>query len=79
MRCPRIDMGGFFVRERECAERHGETAKKHAEMSRNARRKISMIEGYREMSRINLSLANSALSADNGVLARCEQKLAECE
>lgn len=79
MRCPRIDMGGIFVREKEYAERQSETVKRHAEMSRNARMRICMIEGYKEMSHINLGLANSALSADNGVLAQCEQKLAECE
>lgn len=38
-----------------------------------------LIEGYKEMSRINLSLANSATAADNDALALCEQKLAECE
>lgn len=52
----------------------GQTTKR-----RDVRKKNCLIEGYREMSRINLSLANSALNADNGVLARCEQELAECE
>lgn len=39
----------------------------------------SLIEGYKEMSRINLSLAESALESDNEALALSEQKLAECE
>lgn len=39
----------------------------------------SLIEGYKEMSRINLDLADSAVSADSDVLALYEQKLAECE
>ena len=39
----------------------------------------SLIEGYKEMSRINLSLAESALESDNEALALGEQKLAECE
>ncbi len=39
----------------------------------------SLIDGYKEMSRINLSLADSAICADNEALVLSEQKLAECE
>ena len=49
------------------------------ENRRNAQIRKSLIEGYKEMSRINLSLADSALAADNDAMTLCEQKLAECE
>lgn len=45
----------------------------------NADVEKSLINGYKEMSRINLSLADSAICADNEALALSEQKLAECE
>lgn len=79
MRCAKIDMGGFAVVKEKIAEGRQDSFEEHTAMCRDMRKKNCLIEGYREMSRINLSLANSALNADNGVLARCEQELAECE
>ncbi len=38
-----------------------------------------MMDGYKEMSRINLSLAEEGVESDNDALLVCEQKLAECE
>ena len=35
--------------------------------------------GYKEMSRINLGLAEDGLASDNEALELCEQKFAECE
>ena len=40
---------------------------------------LSLIDGYKEMSRINLSLAEDGVLSDNDALEICEQKLAECE
>lgn len=52
-----------------------DTAKRHI----GAEIEKSLIEGYKEMSRINLSLAEEAVDLDNEALALAEQKLAECE
>jgi len=38
-----------------------------------------LAKGYKEMSRINLSLAEENLALDNEALSLSEQKLAECE
>ena len=38
-----------------------------------------LAEGYKVMSRINLSLAEEGVLSDNDALEICEQKLAECE
>ncbi len=35
--------------------------------------------GYKEMSEINLKLAQECLEADNECLSQCEEKLTECE
>ncbi len=45
----------------------------------DAQKKLSLIEGYKAMSRINLSFAESSVQSDNEALALGEQKLAECE
>lgn len=39
----------------------------------------SLAQGYKEMSRINLGLAEDSLASDNEALEICEQKFAECE
>lgn len=39
----------------------------------------SLIQGYKEMSRINLGLAENAVASDNEALKLCEQIIAECE
>ena len=39
----------------------------------------SLIDGYKEMSRINLSLAEESVVSDNDALYLAEQKLAERE
>jgi len=39
----------------------------------------ALIAGYKEMSRINLSLAEEAVASDNEALEICEQNIAECE
>ena len=39
----------------------------------------SLIDGYKEMSRINLSLAEESVESDNNALRLAEQKLAERE
>lgn len=57
----------------------GKLPEGHEKDRRNAKIRMSLIEGYKEMSRINLSLAESALAADNDAAALGEQKLAECE
>ena len=36
-------------------------------------------KGYKEMSEINLELAQMCLEADNESLSLCEEKLTECE
>lgn len=36
-------------------------------------------KGYKEMSDINLELAQACLEADNESLSLCEEKLTECE
>ena len=38
-----------------------------------------LAQGYKEMSRINLSLAEEAVASDNEAQMLCEQKFAECE
>lgn len=38
-----------------------------------------LAEGYKVMSRINLSLAEEGVLSDSDALELCEQKLAECE
>ena len=45
----------------------------------DAQTALDLIDGYKEMSRINLSLAEDAVQSDNEALAAAEQKLAECE
>lgn len=44
---------------------------------KNNREKL--ISGYQQMAQINLDYAEMCLSADNQVLAACEEKLPECE
>ncbi len=39
----------------------------------------SLIDGYKDMSRINLSLAEEAVASDNDALCIAEQNLAERE
>ena len=39
----------------------------------------SLIQGYKEMSRINLGLAEDSVASDNEALELCEQIIAECE
>lgn len=39
----------------------------------------ALIHGYKEMSRINLGLAEDAIASDNEALELCEQIIAECE
>ncbi len=39
----------------------------------------ALAEGYIEMSRINLELAEESVLSDNEALELCEQKFAECE
>ena len=39
----------------------------------------SLIQGYKEMSRINLGLAEEAVASDNEAMELCEQIIAECE
>ncbi len=39
----------------------------------------SLIDGYKEMSRINLSLAEESVTSDNDALCLAEQNLAERE
>lgn len=41
--------------------------------------KKALADGYKEMSSVNLALAEEALSSDNKALLQCEQILAECE
>jgi len=50
----------------------------YSEQSRT-QEELSLIEGYKVMSRINLSLANDAVQSDNEAQTLAEQKLAECE
>lgn len=38
-----------------------------------------LAQGYKEMSRINLGLAEEAVASDNDALEICEQNIAECE
>lgn len=38
-----------------------------------------LAQGYKEMSRINLELAEETVTSDNEALELCEQKFAECE
>ncbi len=53
--------------------------KKHMDFCHNTAIEVELTNGYLEMSRINLCLAESAIEADNKALALCEQKLTECE
>ena len=62
--------GGYAV-----SEKKNDTAERHID----AQKKLDLIEGYKEMSRINLSLAECAVQSDNEALTLGEQKLAECE
>ena len=39
----------------------------------------SLENGYKEMSDINLELAQLSIDADNECLLQCEEKLTECE
>ena len=39
----------------------------------------NLAQGYKEMSRINLGLAEESVTSDNEALDLCEQKFAECE
>lgn len=57
----------------------GEKGKDVAKRHIDAQKKLDLIEGYKEMSRINLSLAECAVQSDNEALTLGEQKLAECE
>ncbi len=57
------------------SEKEKDVTKRHID----AQRKLDLIEGYKEMSRINLSLAEDAVQSDNEALMLGEQKLAECE
>ena len=38
-----------------------------------------LAQGYKEMSHINLGLAEEGVALDNEALELCEQKFAECE
>lgn len=62
--------GGYAV-----SEKKNDAAERHID----AQKKLDLIEGYKEMSRINLSLAECAVQSDNEALTLGEQKLAECE
>ena len=57
------------------SEKKNDVAERHID----AQKKLDLIEGYKEMSRINLSLAECAVQSDNEALTLGEQKLAECE
>lgn len=52
-------------------------------MSHNSKTDDNLIKvleaGYKEMSEINLELAQMCLDADNECLSQCEEKLTECE
>ena len=51
-------------------------------MSHNSKADDKLIKqlesGYKEMSEINLKLAQECLEADNECLSQCEEKLTEC-
>ncbi len=53
--------------------------KKHMQESENFCKLHSLARGYKEMSRINLELAEETVASDNEALELCEQKFAECE
>lgn len=53
--------------------------KKQMQKSEDFCRLHSLAQGYKEMSRINLELAEETVSSDNEALELCEQKFAECE
>lgn len=52
-------------------------------MSHNSKADNKLIKqlegGYKEMSEINLKLAQECFEADNECLSQCEEKLTECE
>ena len=49
------------------------------ENAKGADLKKSLEEGYKKMARINLSLAELSIEADNEALLRFEEKMTECE
>ncbi len=60
------------MRQNNCSKDNLNSAELSAE-------NYDLAEGYKVMSRINLSLAEDGVLSDNDALEICEQKLAECE
>lgn len=70
-------MEGFVVTREKHSQ--GESPRRSLKANDKEQLKQKLMNGYKEMSRINLMLAEEALESDNQSLRLCEQKLAECE
>lgn len=57
----------------------GESPRRPLGADGKAQIRQKLAQGYKEMSRINLMLAEEAIESANEALSLCEQKLAECE
>ena len=57
----------------------GESPRRPLSADGKAQIRQKLAQGYKEMSRINLMLAEEAIESSNEALSLCEQKLAECE
>lgn len=57
----------------------GESPRRPLSADGKAQIRQKLAQGYKEMSRINLMLAEEAIESANEALSLCEQKLAECE
>ena len=57
----------------------GESPRRPLSADGKAQIRQKLAQGYKEMSRINLMLAEETVESANEALSLCEQKLAECE